>query len=73
MELEFLNELNEKEYNEKKINMSIDNDIPNNGDLKVKRSESFNCDISIHIFNPYKSPPSNEKFLEKGLKRLINY
>tara|TARA_A100001015_G_scaffold166487_1_gene185058 strand:- start:964 stop:1209 length:246 start_codon:yes stop_codon:yes gene_type:complete len=81
MELEFNNEINEsKSILEKftNIKVKIDDDINNNknddinNNIKINRTDSFNCDMSKHIFNPDKSSP-DKKFFLKGLLRLEQY
>ena len=62
MELEF----NEDQYVSKAIEIkknqldfNIDDEIKNKdneNNIKINRSDSFNCDMSKHIFNPDKAP-----------------
>ena len=82
MELEFNNEIDESKLILEKftsIKVKIDddninnkNDEINNNAIKINRIDSFNCDMSKHIFNPDKSSP-DKKFFLKGLLRLEQY
>ena len=80
MELEFNNEIDESKLTLEKftsIKVKIDddnnkNDESNNNVIKINRIDSFNCDMSKHIFNPDKSSP-DKKFFLKGLLRLEQY
>lgn len=78
MELEF----NEDQYVSKAIEIkknqldfNIDDEIKNKdneNNIKINRSDSFNCDMSKHIFNPDKASPDS-KFFMKGRSRLSKY
>ena len=81
MELEFNNEIDESKLILEKftsIEVKIYDDIKNKNDeninnsIKINRTDSFNCDMSKHIFNPDKSSP-DKKFYLKGLLRLEQY
>ena len=78
MELEFNEEQDECKLIETKKNVTIfkiDDESENkkkSDNIKINRSDSFNCDISKHIFNPDKSSPDS-KFFMKGVLRLNNY
>ena len=80
MELEFNNEIDESKLTLEKftsIKVKIDddnnkNDENDNNVIKINRIDSFNCDMSKHIFNPDKSSPDKRFFL-KGLLRLQQY
>ena len=80
MELEFNNEIDESKLTLEKftsIKVKIDddnnkNDENDNNVIKINRIDSFNCDMSKHIFNPDKSSPDKRFFL-KGLLRLEQY
>ena len=78
MELEFNEEQYECKLIETKKNViifKIDEERENkkkSDSIKINRSDSFNCDMSKHIFNPDKSSPDS-KFFMKGLLRLDKY
>jgi hypothetical protein len=79
MELEFNTEIDEPYINLNKftnIEVKIDdeNNVNNdeNNNIKINRMDSFNCDMSKHIFNPDKSSP-DKRFYLKGLLRLEKY
>ena len=79
MELEFNTEIDEPNIKldkfttiEVKINDENNMNNDENNNIKINRSDSFNCEISKHIFNPNKSSPDKNFFL-KGLLRLENY
>ena len=64
---------------DKFINIEVKTDDENNINndsnidiIKINRTDSFNCDMSKHIFNPDKSSP-DKKFYLKGLLRLEKY
>ena len=59
-------------YNKnKKLN---DDDVDNNlnSNISIKRIDSFDCNSSIHTFDPNKSSPP-KKFFYKGNLRLDMY
>jgi hypothetical protein len=80
MELEFNTEIDEPNIKlDKFINIEVKTDDENNINndtnidiIKINRTDSFNCDMSKHIFNPDKSSP-DKKFYLKGLLRLEKY
>jgi len=81
MELEFNSEINEsnlilEKFTSIKVKIDDDNnkndEFNNNNNIKINRTDSFNCDMSKHIFNPDKSSP-DKKFFLKGLLRLQQY
>ena len=78
MELEFNEDQCESSLMETKkyiIEFNTDDENKNKNkseNIKINRSDSFNCDMSKHIFNPDKSSPSSNFFL-KGQHRLDKY
>jgi len=79
MELEFNEEQNDSNVIETKkysivFNVDDENKNKNNNEnnINIIRSDSFNCDMSKHIFNPDKGSPDS-KFLINARTRLEKY